>query len=368
MESHYKMTDGSNLNSSIDFVNFIYLIISNKKNIIKYVIIFIIIGTIIALFSPNQYTSYSTMIVQNSNNSTSNIGGLAALAGINIGYNNGELLGPSTYPKILNNIDFQKELINKKIDFNSSKIPISIFDYYSNSKKKPSNIIDNITKYTVGLPSLIFNSLITNKIKNRAQNISSSHLKQFSNDEKKIITNLYKNISFNINDRTGLITLSVTMSEPIFATELVIHIQDLLQKYLTNFKLQKVRNNLNFVETNYKEAKSKFEFKQQELARFRDENKNVTSSLYKTTEEIILSEYNLLLSIYNELSKQREQAKIAVTENTPILTIIQPAVVPIEKTSPNRMKIVVIFGFIGLILQLIILTFKYFMYTKNGIQ
>ena len=42
-----------------------------------------------------------------------------------------------------------------------------------------------------------------------------------------------------------------------------------------------------------------------------------------------------------------EQAKIAVNETTPILTIVEPVVVPIERSKPKRGLICVLFTFLG---------------------
>ncbi len=69
----------------------------------------------------------------------------------------------------------------------------------------------------------------------------------------------------------------------------------------------------------------------------------------KTQEEKLTSEYTLLLGIYTELAKQKEQAKISVTETTPILTVIEPVFVPIEKSKPSRVMMLIVFSLLGLI-------------------
>ena len=122
-----------------------------------------------------------------------------------------------------------------------------------------------------------------------------------------------------------------------------------MQKYITEFKIEKVRSNLEFVEKSYDEAKVNFENKQSELAQYRDANKNISSAMARTQEEKLTSEYNLLLGIYTEIAKQKEQAKIAVTETTPILTIIQPVIIPTEKSGPKRLHILVGFALLGFI-------------------
>lgn len=69
----------------------------------------------------------------------------------------------------------------------------------------------------------------------------------------------------------------------------------------------------------------------------------------RTREEKLQSEYTFLLGVYTELDKQKEQAKIAVTETTPILTVIEPVVVPVEKSKPFRAQKLFIYTFLGLL-------------------
>lgn len=81
-------------------------------------------------------------------------------------------------------------------------------------------------------------------------------------------------ISFNLNEKEGYFILAANMPEPLAAAQLVAATQKLLQKYVTAFKIEKVENNLEFVEGRYQDAKKEFEAKQQELAAFRDANRN----------------------------------------------------------------------------------------------
>ena len=63
----------------------------------------------------------------------------------------------------------------------------------------------------------------------------------------------------NLNDKDGYITLSVDMPEPLAAAQLAAKVQELLQRYVTDFKIQKVKANLEFVEGRYEEAKKEYE-------------------------------------------------------------------------------------------------------------
>lgn len=349
-----------------EFLILIQKIWTNRKFVIKITIISMLIGIVISLLTPNYYTATCTMVPQTSSkNAVGSLGGLAAMAGINLNnIGTGETLSPSVYPKIMSNIEFQKELIYTKYHFKKINEPITLYEYYSNIKYHNFSLIKFLKKYTIGLPGIIF-KVIKSK-SNKLNQPGNSQIQSITIKEKDVLKELNKNISIAINVKDGYVFLSTSMTDPYVAAELAQKTQELIQKYLTEFKIEKVASNLKFIEQNYEESKKNFEAKQSELAKFRDANKNFSSSVAKTQEEKLNSEYNLLLSIYSELAKQKEQAKIAVKETTPVLTIIEPVYVPIEKSNPNRILILCISIIFGIIISSCVIFIYHFYDIKSA--
>lgn len=348
------------IEDEIDLVEIINKLWRNRKFIIKVTALFSVLGFLVAIATPNVYTASCTMVPQTGQKSSGgNLSGLAAIAGINLGsLSSGEVLSPTVYPKIMDNVNFQKELIYSKFHFNGVEEPISLYEYYTDKKYQKFSIIGAIKKYTIGLPGVIIRA-IKGKPAETEQSDTSS-LQSLTIKEKKIANLLNTSLTLSVNSKDGYISITSNMSEPLLAAELAQRGQELLQKYITEFKIEKVASNLEFVERNYEEGKRNFESKQAELARFRDANKSFSSAVAKTQEEKLTSEYNLLLGIYTELAKQKEQAKIAVTETTPILTIIEPVVVPNEKSKPSRAMLLFIYTFLGIIVGIgVTLTIPY---------
>ncbi len=340
------------LEDEIDLFEIVSKLWTKRRFIIKTTAIFAIIGLLIAIFTPNEYTASTTMVPQTGEKSSGGkLNGLAAMAGINlVSMNSGEVLSPSVYPKILKNINFQKELIYSKYNFNKTLKPISYYEYFTNKKYATFNLLSIFRKYTIGLPMIIVNSIKSEpKKKSIIVSNESISIDKLTKEESEIINNVFSNLSFELNEKEGYITLSYISREPTLSAEVVFVAQKLLQKYITEFKIEKVRSNLDFVMKSYDEAKINVEKKQDELANYRDANKSLSSALARTHEEKLTSEYNLLLSIFTELAKQKEQAKIALTETTPIFTIIQPVIVPEKKSGPDRIAIILILAFTGLI-------------------
>ena len=335
--------------TEIDLIEVIRKLWAKRKFILKVTVVFMALGVLIALFSPKEYTAGCTMVPQIGEKTTGgNLSGLAAMAGINLGSNSGgDVLMPNVYPKILSSVPFQKELMQTEIKFEDYEQPVRLLDYYTGEEYRKFSLLGTIKKYTIGLPGLILGALRKEEAIPGLPDSASSGIQSLSKEEDdcmKILANL---VTLTVNDKEGYITLSASMPEPVAAAQLAYKVQVLLQKYVTEFKIEKARANLEFIEERYADAKSEFERKQEELAEFRDANRNFASAVAKTTEERLSNEYAVVLGVYSELAKQREQANIQVKEDTPIFAVVEPVTVPTERSKPKRALICVAFTFLG---------------------
>ncbi|MDD4033284.1 MAG: Wzz/FepE/Etk N-terminal domain-containing protein [Bacteroidales bacterium] len=337
---------------SIDLVEILQKLWAKRKLILIITGAFMALGLFVALLTPNQYTASCTLVPQTGERRTGgSLGGLAAMAGISLGdISAGEVLSPNVYPNIIKNVEFQKELLHARYTFEGIAEPVTYYNYATDKKYRKFNLLGAIKKYTIGLPGVIIGAIRGEpEEEDAASGTVQDNIPRLTYAEQKVAKGLYEAFSLNLNQKEGYVQLSTTLRDPHLAAQITLKGQQLLQKYLTEFKLQKVRANLEFVENSYQEARANFEAKQEELARFRDANVNLTSAVARTREEKIQSEYTLLLGVYTEVAKQKEQAKIAVTETTPILTVIEPVIVPVEKSEPSRAKMLIIYTFLGLI-------------------
>ncbi len=151
---------------------------------------------------------------------------------------------------------------------------------------------------------------------------------------------LSRRLSVDVDRTDGYITIEVVMPEAVAAAEVAARAQKLLEEYVTRFKIEKVQAGLDFIEERYREAKADFEEKQRALARFRDNNLDLSSAAGRARESRFSDEYNLAFSIYSDLAARREQARIKVKEDTPVFTVVKPVTVPMVKSAPKRKLIV----------------------------
>ena len=332
----------------IDLVEVIRKLWKNRKLIIKITVVFMVIGVLVALFSPKEYSAGCTMVPQVGDKKASGgLSGLASMVGINLGsMGGGEVLAPTIYPKILASVPFKKELMATPLKFEEYEQPITLFDYYTKDEYKKFSLFGVVKKYTIGLPGVIIGA-IRGEDTTQIMAEQGSAIQSLSKDEKDVAEILDRIVSLNVNDKDGYVQLSASLPEPLAVAQLAQQAQKLLQEYITRFKIEKVQSNLDFVQKQYDKAKERYEVRQDELAKFRDANKGFVSAVAKTREDMLTNEYNLAYNVYSELAKQLEQAEIAVNETTPILTVVEPVVVPVERSKPKRGLICVLFTFLG---------------------
>lgn len=349
--------------TEIDFINLARTFWDGRITIGKLILLSVFIGLFVAILIPNEFTASATMVPQVSDpksklgglSSMSGLSGLAAMAGVNLSTATGSDLSPKTYSSIMSSVPFQLELMKTPLYFEKLDSQVTLYDYYTKI-----NLGNPFLKYTIGLPSQIIKAIKGEK-KNKFNSSTTNPIYQLTEKQIEVQKIVEKNVGIVVNDGDGYVSLTCSLPEAYAAAQLVQNAQLLLQRYITEFKIQKTKLDEEFIQQRYDEAKKSYQAAQRQLASFRDRNKNVSLATAKTEEEALYGEYTLVTGVYSELAKKLEQAKIQVKEETPVFTIIKPVSVPTEKSGPNRPVILAISAFIGLIAGTVLVLGKNFM-------
>ena len=318
---------------------------------IKMGTLFALLGIVFALSSPNVYVATTTFIPkgQSSGSVGGNLSGLASLAGINLqGMSGGDSEIPLTlYPMLVKSNPFITLLLKSELPSKSGKK--NLRDYLSEDTSK--SLLFYIKKYTLGLPSHIKLLLMKRQDLPMKSN-SSNSLKSFSLEEEGLYNKLKESININVDRKEGFITLTAEEKNPEIAALIATNAQALLQKEVINFKVKNAKELLIFTERLYNEKKKKFEKLQDELAEFRDQNQNINSNLYQNKLNRLETDVAIAGTVNEELAKQVEQARIQVSRDTPVFTIIDPVFIPNKRSKPQRSIIVLSFTLFGFLFGL----------------
>ena len=326
-----------------------------KRKYILYVFgAFFVLGFAAAIFQKPVYNSSCVFVPQTGGKSkaSSSLSSLASMAGISLGdMVTSEELSPLVYPKILQSVEFNKELMRVPFHYKKWDEPVSMYDLATDKKYRTFSvgaIFGAIKKYTIGLPGVILGA-----IRGKQPDIvvpegkgGKKPISVYTKDEYEIAKRISENISMNVEKKDGYITLSCKAGEALVAAELCRAAMDLLQKYVTDFKLSHARSTNDYIEGRYEEAKADYEAKQLALAQFTDANRGAMTATAQVKRDQLLSDYNIAYAMFTEMSKQYLQSEMKVKEDTPVLAEVEPVSVPMKKAN-SRAKTLFVWCFLG---------------------
>ena len=311
-----------NNSDEIDLIELLKTAWKGRKQIIIVSFIFVLVGVAAALLSPVVYTSSTTFInSQTESSSSSGLSGVASLVGINLGgMSSGSEIPATMYPQIAEGVQFKRDLLNSYID---EKGQIKLESFLANYNGIEKSVTENSNKLFV------------------------------SKYEDKLFKVLNDVISINVNQKDGFVTISADMPDSEYAANTCINAREILQENVINNKIKSAKQKLEYSEQQLASKRIEFEEIQNKLAYFNDSNLNLVTSSVINEREKLEAEFQIINAVMIELSKQVEQRKLQVSEDTPVFSIVQEASMPVKRSSPKRTQKVLIFGFVGLLTSIL---------------
>lgn len=204
-----------------------------------------------------------------------------------------------------------------------------------------------VKKYTIGLLGFILKAIRKPADETKIKTNSTNQPIKLTNDQFEVKKKLDACVSLTVEKKDGYLTLSVVMPEALAAAQVAQKAQELLQREIIKFKVEKSQANLNLIQERYDVAKAEAKGYQVNIASNSDKYKDLVSSVPQVTNTRLQTKYGIANTVYQELAKQLEQAKIQVKKDTPVFTIVKPVIIPSEKSKPSRAKLVVVWLFLG---------------------
>ena len=301
----------------IDLIELAQKLWKERKFLLKGCGIAVVVGLIVAFSIPKEYTTTVKLAPETQDAAKkSSLGGLAAMAGINLNAAAGaDAISPDLYPDVVQSTPFLLELFPVEVTDKEKELSTTLYDYMSEHQRKAW------WGYIVSAPFKALGAVMS----------------LFSGDEEE-----------SVDKKTLVITASVQMQDPVISAQMTKVVLENLQNYITNYRTQKVKQDLEFTQKVFGESRDAYYKAQRAYAAFEDANRNIISSSYRTEQERLKNEMTLTFNVYNTLAQKLEQDKLRVQEETPVYTVIEPATVPLKASSPKKALILVGFVFLAL--------------------
>jgi uncharacterized protein involved in exopolysaccharide biosynthesis len=150
------------------------------------------------------------------------------------------------------------------------------------------------------------------------------------------VRRLRKLVDAALDRRTGLLTLSVRLDDPVLAAAVATAVWGGLQDIVVNAMNAQAGANRRFIEGRLADARRELARAEDALRSFRENNLRGSSPRLLTEEARLLRETRTQEEVMLTLTRQYEIARVEEQKNVPVISVIDPAVPPAFRSAPRR--------------------------------
>ena len=329
----------------IDLMDLLRKVVGIRKKIYKAAGIGLIIGIIVAISIPKQYTVKVILSPEMGNNKGGGLSGLAASflgSGVTMG-DGTDALNASLSADIVSSTPFLLELSNMKVPVSGGE-EISLSSYL-NEESSPW------WGYVIGFPGMVMGGAKSLFTENEDEPISSDKVSrgaiELSKKETEKIETLKKMIAAAVYKKTSMTSISVTFQNPKVAAVVADSVVKKLQEYIIDYRTFKAKEDCIYLEKLFKERQQEYYAAQKKYADYLDSHDNIILQSVRTEQERLQNDMSLAYQVYSQVASQLQVARAKVQEEKPVFAVVEPAVVPLEPSGTSRKVYVLAFIFLS---------------------
>lgn len=317
----------------IDWMGILHKIIDIRKTLYKAAGIGVVLGIIIALSIPKQYTVTVTLSPEMGGDKAS--GGLASLTSSFLGggatSNSNDALNVTLAPDIVASTPFVLELFNTRVQTLDGELDTTLEAYLDEQKQPWWGYI----KAAPGLAIGIIKSLFTEETDTTAT------LNPFQLTEKEAtkVEGLRKAITADVDKKTAMTTITVTLQDPKVTAIVADSVVTKLQQYIIDYRIKKAKEDCAYLEELYKERQQEYYEAQSKYAHYFDSNRNIAFQSVRAEQERLQNDMNLAYQVYSQVAQQLQVARAKIQEEKPVFAVVEPASIPLQPSGTSRKTI-----------------------------
>ena len=327
----------------IDLMDYARKLWISRKVLFKAAGIAAVLGVIIALTTPREYTVNVTLAPE-SGRAGGGLSGLASMFGVggmSMG-NDADALNVMLYPNILESTPFILDLMDTPVKTIDEELPDTTLSVYLTEYTSNSLIANIISIPFRALGSLI--SLFVTEEEVLAPDTINPF--QLTKDQANIVKGIKQLVVANVDKKTGITTISVTMQDPMVAAIMTDTVVYKLKEHITKYRVSKAEEDYKYWEKLYQQHKEEYYEAQKNYAEYTDANKNVILQSVSIEQERLQNEMSLAFQTYSNVANQLQMAKAKVQEAKPVFALVEPATVPLKPSSRGRGMTVILTVFL----------------------
>ena len=322
----------------IDLMEYARKLWAARKQLLQVAGIAVMVGVVIALTTPKQYTARVTLAPEASKGGggLSGIASMLGVGGMSMG-NDADALNIQLYPNIVSSTPFILDLMDTPVKTIDEEQPdttlVGYLKEYTNSSLMGT--VMSLPFKAIGSIMSLFQS---EKEETGEKAINPFHL---TAEQARMVAGLKGMIAANVDKKTGVTTVTVTMQDPLVAAIITDTVIVKLKEHITKYRVSKAEDDCKYWEQLNEQRKNEYYTKQKVYAEYVDANQNVILQSVRIEQERLQNDMNLAYQVYSNVATQLQMAKAKVQEAKPVFAVVEPASVPLKPSSTSRKMILV---------------------------
>lgn len=333
---HPDVQEAENDELEIDWMEILRKIIAIRKTLYKAAGVGVVLGIIIALSIPKQYTVTVTLSPEMGGDSKG--GGLSSLASSFLGgaatSGNNDALNVTLAPDIVASTPFVLELFNTRVQTLDGKLDTTLVAYLDEQKTPWWG-------YIKAAPSLLIGALKSLIIETKDSVSTEINPFQLTKKEAAKVVKLKQAITANVDKKTAMTTITVTLQDSKVTAIVADSVVGKLQQYIIDYRIKKAKEDCAYLEELYKEGQQEYYQAQSKYAHYFDTNRNIAFQSVRAEQERLQNDMNFAYQVYSQVAQQLQVARAKIQEEKPVFAVVEPATIPLEPSSSSK-KIILI--------------------------
>lgn len=331
---HPDIQEAENDELEIDWMDILRRIYAIRKTLYKAAGVGVVLGIIIALSIPKQYTVTVTLSPEMNGDKTS--GGPASLASFFLGgaatSNSPDALNATLAPDIVASTPFVLELFNTRVQTLDGELDTTLVAYLDEQKSPWWGYIKAAPSMAIGAIKSIFAK--------ETNTISVLNPFQLTEKEAAKVKGLRQSILAEVDKKTAMTTITVTLQDPKVTAIVADSVVEKLQEYIINYRIKKAKEDCTYLEELYHERQQEYYNAQSKYAHYFDSNRNIAFQSVRAEQERLQNDMNLAYQVYSQVAQQLQVARAKIQEEKPVFAVVEPATVPLQPSNTSRKVII----------------------------
>lgn len=317
----------------IDWMDILRRIYAIRKTLYKAAGVGVVLGIIIALSIPKQYTVTVTLSPEMGGDKAG--GGLASLASSFLGgaatSNSPDALNATLAPDIVASTPFILELFNTRVQTLDGKLDTTLVAYLDEQKQPWWGYIKAAPGMAIGAIKSLFAE--------EADTASVLNPFQLTEKEASKVEAIKQSIYADVDKKTAKTTISVTLQDPKVTAIVADSVVTKLQQYIIDYRIKKAKEDCAYLEELYKERQQEYYEAQSKYAHYFDTNRNIAFQSVRAEQERLQNDMSLAYQVYSQVAQQLQVARAKIQEEKPVFAVVEPASIPLQPSGTSRKTI-----------------------------